>query len=123
MKALIVFLVVLAATAASHAESFAVDRYSDGVAELLQKKLPELALDRLFEAKRESGTWHYAFYTKIEKTWVEEVRIIVRQKSAHSSEVEVAVYRIEGGLVKTKTNPQPLGDAAWSARIRELITP
>jgi hypothetical protein len=121
MKPVARLLIFICVAALGRAESFVADRHSDGVAEVLQSKIPEFALDRLFEAKRGSAEWHYAFRTKIEKTWVEEVRITVRQKSAASSEVEVGVFRIEGGFVKTTTKPQPLSSADWTAKIRALI--
>lgn len=60
-------------------EAFVVDRHCDGVARILQNKIPGLALDGLFEASRGDAEWHYAFWTRIEKTWVEEVRVTVRQ--------------------------------------------
>lgn len=105
-------------------ESFVTDRYCDGVARILQNKIPDLALDGLFEARRGEGEWHYAFRTRAEKTWAEEVRIAVRQKSAASSEVEAGVFRTAGGIlppVPRRTKPQPLASADWTAKIRALI--
>jgi hypothetical protein len=121
MKPLALSLVFLCVSAVLRADSFVADRHCSGVAEILQKKIPELAVDRLFEAKRDSAEWHYAFWTKAEKTWVEEVRITVRQKAAYSSDVVVEVFRIDGGLVKTKSKPEPLAAAAWTTKIRELL--
>ena len=121
MKPLAALLILICASVLGRAESFVVDRHCDSVAEVLQRKIPELSLDRLFEAKRGSAEWHYAFWTRIEKTWVEEVRIFVRQKSAASSEVEVGVFKIEGGFVKTTTKPQPLGSSELTAKIRAAI--
>lgn len=103
------------------AESFVADRHCNGVAQVLQKQLPELAIDGLFEAKRGSAEWRFAFWTKAEKTSVEEVRILVRQKSASLSDVEVIVFSIDGGLVKTKTKLQALASAEWTTKIRELL--
>ena len=121
MKLLTVAFLVLCAAGSMRGEFFVADRHCDGVAEILQKKIPEFAADRLFEAKRGSAEWRYAFWTKAEKTWVEEVRITVRQKAAHSSDVVVEVFRVDGGLVKTVSKPQPLAAADWTARIRELL--
>jgi hypothetical protein len=121
MKSPTLFLVFLCFASLLRAESFTTDRHCDAVAEILQKKIPEFAVDRLFEAKRGSAEWHYRFWTKAEKTWVEEVRISVRQKSGFSCDVEVDVFRIDGGLVKTKSKPQPLAATDWKAQIQELL--
>lgn len=121
MRPLTLTLCLLCFSSVLRAESFVVDQQCSVLAEILQKKLPELAVDRLLEAKRDSAEWHYAFWTKAEKTWVEEVRVTVRQKAAHSSDVLVEVLRIEGGLVKTKSEPQPLSAAEWTTKIRELL--
>jgi hypothetical protein len=121
MKLLTIAVLVLCAAGSMRGESFVADHYCDGVAEILQKKIPEFAVDRLFEAKRGSAEWRYAFWTKAEKTWVEEVRITVRQKAAHTSDVVVEVFRVEGGLVKTTSKPQALAEADWTAKIRELL--
>lgn len=121
MKPFAVLLIFICAAALAHAEAFVVNRHCDGVAQVLQSKIPGFALDRLFEAKRGSAEWNYTFWTRIEKTWVEEVRITVRQKSATSSEVEVGVFKIQGGLVKTATKPQPQASADWAAKIRTAI--
>lgn len=120
MKPFAVLVIFICVVSIGRAESFVADRHCNGVAEVLQRKIPEIALDRLFEAKRGSAKWHYAFRTRIGKTWVEEVRITVRQKSPTSSEVEVGVFRV-GGIVKTTTKPQPLASADWTARVRTLI--
>ena len=121
MKPSALSLLFLCVSAVLRADSFIVDRQFSDVAEILQKKIPELAVDRLFEAKRDDAEWHYAFWTKAEKTWVEEVRITVRQKAAYSSDVAVEVFRIDGGLVKTKSKPEPLAAATWTASIREIL--
>lgn len=121
MKSLTLSFIFLCIAGFMRAESFVVDRHCGGVAEILQRKIPEFAVDRLFEAKRDDAEWHYAFWTKAEKTWVEEVRITVRQKAAHSSGVVVEVVRLDGGLLKTKSKPQPLEAADWTAKIRELL--
>lgn len=121
MKLLTIAFLILCGAGSIRGESFVAERHCDGVAEILQKKVPEYAIDRLFEAKRGSAEWHYAFWTKAEKTWVEEVRITVRQKTAHSSNVVVEVFRVDGGLVKTTSKPQPLATTDWTGRIRELL--
>ncbi|ATC65510.1 hypothetical protein CMV30_17015 [Nibricoccus aquaticus] len=121
MKPLGLSFAFLCVSAVLRADSFVADRHCSGVAEILQKKLPELAVDRLFEAKRDGAEWHYAFWTKAEKTWFEEVRITVRQKAAYSSVVVVEVFRLDGGLVKTKSKPEPLAAAVWTTKIGELL--
>ncbi|MDB6092852.1 MAG: hypothetical protein JWM32_414 [Verrucomicrobia bacterium] len=121
MKPLALSFAFLCISAGLRADSFLADRHCSGVAEILQKKILELAVDRLFEARRDGAEWHYAFWTKAEKTWVEEVRITVRQKAAYSSDVVVEVFSIDGGLVKTNSKPEPLAAATWTAKIRELL--
>lgn len=121
MKQLTLSFIFLCIAGLVRGESFVADRHCDGVAEILQKKIPEFAVDRLFEAKRDGAEWHYAFWTKAEKTWVEEVRIVVRQKAARTSDVVVEVFRVDGGLVKTTSKPQPIAAADWTAKIRDLL--
>lgn len=121
MKLLTLSFIFVCIAGFLRAESFVADLHVDGAAEILQKKIPEFAVDRLFEAKRDSAEWHYAFWTKAEKTWVEEVRITLRQKAVYSSDVVVEVFRIDGGLVKTKSKPQPLAAAEWTAKIRGIL--
>jgi hypothetical protein len=121
MKSLALFLFVACLSTALHAGSFIAEQPFSVLAEVLQKRVPELAVDRLFEAKRGNAEWHYAFWTKAEKTWVEEVRVSVRQKSSSSSDVKVEVFRIDGGLAKTSSKPQPVAAADWTEKIRVLL--
>jgi thiamine kinase-like enzyme len=121
MKLIVTVLLAMCAAASAQAESFVVDRDFEAVARILQQRLPNLASDHRFEAKRTSAEWRYAFWITTEKTWAEEVRITVRQKAAHTSDVDVQVLRKEGGLVKQTTKPEPETTAEWTAKIREML--
>ena len=121
MKRIFLAFVLLGCSTAAEAETFVADRAYQVVAEILQKRLPDLAVDRLFEAKRIGAGMNYAFWIKAEKAWVEEVRIDVRQKAATSSDVSVDVVRIDGGLIKSTTTPVAAETSAWTNRIREIV--
>ncbi|HXA80626.1 MAG TPA: hypothetical protein VNV14_05075 [Opitutaceae bacterium] len=121
MKRLILFFILFLVPLFLRAEGFVVDRWINSVAEILQRKMPELSTDRLFEAKRGNAEWTYRFCTKADKTWVEEVRIHVRQKNAYSSDVNVEVVRLDGGLLWTTTEPEPAASEEWTAKIRDLL--
>ena len=122
MKRILPTILLLLVSSAARAETFVVDKPYEVLARVLQDTLDELAIDGLLEAKRGSAAWQYAIQTRAEKTWIEEVRVTLRQVSAHSTEVEIEAVRIEGGLLfKNKRRLSPDAEAEWTNRIRALL--
>lgn len=123
MKVSIIILAMLSFTVPLGAEIFATRSSVDRTAIVLQRQLPALAIDHLFEAERRSAGWRYVFRTRAEKAWLDEVSILLRplQGQAQFCEVEVQAFRKEGGFFKTSTKPQPLEAREWTAKIRKLL--
>jgi hypothetical protein len=92
------------------------------VARLLERELPAMSMDGLFEANRKEVTWELKFLTARNKISVDEVTVVVRQKTALSSEVIVEAAKITGGLIGSKRKVSAEASAEWSERIRDLVT-
>lgn len=107
---------------ALRAESFLISQPVSVVAIALQKKMPDFAVDRLFEAKRKGDGWQFAFRTLEEKTWTNEVRIVLKSKPARSCEVDVLAVRIEGGFLWSSSKPVPVATSEWSAKIKAFLS-
>jgi hypothetical protein len=121
MRTIITLFALMFLSAEAGADPFVVSSNYEVIARRLQTRLPNFAADKLIEAKRGSAEWRYSFYTRIEKTWVEEVQVSVRQESADTTRIDVEVVRIEGGLLKTKAVPLPASTKEWSAKIGDVI--
>ena len=121
MNPLVLLILLLGFPGIGRADSFVVEKQYEVLARILQDKLDELSVDRLLEARRDAAEWHFAFRTHAEKSWVVEVRIALRQKGAHSTDAEVEVVRTEGGMIKTKSKPQPIAASEWTTKVRELL--
>jgi len=102
---------------------FSINQLTDSVAQILQEKLPSLAIDRLFSAERGDIWWKYSFYINYDKTWSETVEIVVRRnpKNNMTSDIEVNVIRRDGGLIFTKKTIKQPATSEWTAKIQALI--
>lgn len=99
MKKAALLLLTCGIVGTANAESFLAKKPWEQSAIALQKELPAVSCDGLFQAQRKNASMRYSFFTKYDKTWAEEVHISVMQKSTLSSEVKVQAYKVSGGLI------------------------
>jgi hypothetical protein len=106
---------------AAFAQPGEVPQPLEAVAQLLQQKLPAVAIDHLFEAERLSTGWTYRLQVAQQKNWVDEVIIMLKRKTATSCEYTVKVSRIEGGPFGSKREIQPAAGEVWTAKVGQLL--
>jgi len=98
-----------------------IDRPVDQVARTLQARLPALAVDGMCEVSREGSGWNFTIRLKAEKTWTQEVQVILRATGAAASEFRVQGVRIDGGLITSTRKADRTVTEEWTAKILELV--
>ena len=103
------------------AQAVEVNKPLPVVALMFQQKLPAVAVDQMIEAQRLGAGWEFRFQLAQQKGWVDEVIVVVKQKTAMTCEYTVKVSRIEGSLFGSKRELQPAASAEWTAKIGQLV--
>jgi hypothetical protein len=107
--------ILLLALPSGAVETFAVGGETSLLARRLQASLPDLAIDKLVEARRHESGWEFRLRVAVSKLSVDELRVHLVQSGTHDANVRIELVRIEGGILwKTETAqervPVELGD-------------
>lgn len=121
MKLITTLLIALFISDTIFADSFETDGHINIVAKNLHYQLPNYAVDKLIQAKRDGTAWQYSFWIEVEKTWVTEVRVNLKQINSYTTEVEVDVVKISGGLFFSNTKKQNDLTKLWSDKVSEIL--
>jgi hypothetical protein len=122
MNKYVASIAVLLLCETSQAESFVVNQRYESIAEVLQRELPRVSCDRMFEAERVSNGMVYRFYLQFDKTWADEVIVALAGNGSQSSNVNVEARRTSGGLLFSSSDLLLSETEEWSHRMRRLLS-